>query len=57
MKQIIQMEHNKFKNPCWQKANQLPSRGFELGTSKKKIRIIVRAGLEPRSLRITGPAL
>ena len=39
---IIQMEHNRVKNPNWQEANQLAinkgGRGFELGTTENKSR-------------------
>ena len=51
LKQIIQIEHNIVKNPNWSEANQLAiykrGRGFELGTTEKKIQVVVRAGLEP----------
>ena len=39
---IIQMEHNRVKNPNWREANQLAinkgGRGFELGTTENKSR-------------------
>jgi len=40
LKQIIQIELNRVKNPNWPEANQLPiykpGRGFELGTTLNK---------------------
>ena len=52
-KKIIQIEHNMFKNPNWQEANQLAiykrGRGFELGTTNRfqeQIQLAVRAGLQ-----------
>ena len=49
-KQMIQIEHNMFRNPNWPEANQLAiykrGRGFELGITSEQIQPAVRAWLE-----------
>ena len=55
LKQIIQIEHNIVKNPNWTEANQLAiykrGRGFELGTTERRIQEVVIAGPEPETSR------
>ena len=50
MKQIIQIKHNRVKNPNWQEANQLAIYKFGRGTWTQdyceQIQLAVRAGLE-----------
>ena len=51
LKQIIQIELNRVKNPNWPEASQLAiykhGRGFELGTSyREQIQLALRAGLK-----------
>ena len=50
-KQMIQIEHNIFKNPNWPEANQLAiykrGLGLELGATVKQIQVAVSAKLEP----------
>ena len=47
---IIQIKHNRVKNPNWPEANQLAiykrGRGSELETTMKQNQLAVRAGLE-----------
>ena len=54
LKQIIQIEHNIVKNPICPETNQLAihkwGRGFELRATVEQIQLVVRAGLEPRTV-------
>ena len=47
----ISNKHNRLKNPNWREADQLAiykhGRGVELGSTKKQLQLVVRAGLEP----------
>ena len=56
LKQIIQTEDNKVKNPNWPEAHQLAmsncGQGFELGATEKQIQVVIRAGLEPGTTRL-----
>ena len=59
LEEIIQIEHNTFKNPNWPEADQLAiykrNRGFELGATVKQIQVVARAGLEPGTALTTRP--
>ena len=47
---MIQIKHNRVKNPNWPEANQLAiyerDRGFELEDYRERIQLAVRTGLE-----------
>ena len=49
------------KNRNWPEANQLAiykrDRGFELGTYREQVELVVRGGIWIRDLRIASPAL
>ena len=53
LKQTYQIEHNIVKNPNWPEVDQLAiykrGWGFELGSTKKQIQVVVRVGLEPKT--------
>ena len=46
----IEIQHNKFKSPNWQKVKQLASykrgREVELDSTVKQLQLVVRAGLD-----------
>ena len=51
IKEIIQIELNRVKNPNW------PSEANKLAIYREQIQLAVRAGLDLGGLRITSPAL
>ena len=60
-KQIIQIKHNRVKNPNWPEANQLAiykrGRGFELGTTENKSSKRSGRDLNPRPPNCKSSAL